>query len=157
MWLQDGHSTSHFLPSRNVGREMEAGWIQLPTQSWFYTLHCLELLSSSNSLWRKQRAKCRWTDQNPVEEQGEQIAARDSSRIIPLLMTVHSRAEGFLEVQMPNKSSKRTLRCHILCGMKAQIAPAPFQDRAHVCSAIQPSPWGLQVETPSLTVCWACS
>lgn len=68
-------------------------------------------------------------------------------------MTAHGGAEGFLKVQMPNKSSKGILKCHILRGMKGQTAPAPFQDRARVGTAIQPSPWGLPMEAPSLTVC----
>lgn len=55
---------------------------------------------------------------------------------------VRSGAEGFLKVQMPNNRSKGTLRCHILRGMKGQISPALYQDRARVCTAIHPSPWG---------------
>lgn len=52
-------------------------------------ISCLKPLNSSNSLWRKQIAKWRPTDKNPVEEQREQItAAKDFSTVIPLIVTL---------------------------------------------------------------------
>lgn len=110
MRLQAVHSTSHLLSTRNVGGETQAGWIQLPEHnSWFYTFNCPKVLSSSNSLWNREQSEDEQTKTMWRNKGNKQHCMRFFQNNSTASDYVHSGAEGFLQVQISNKSSKGTL------------------------------------------------